>query len=187
MTIKPQRQFRAAGLALLAAAAMALSAAPAHALAINSVKKCKTISKAGYYQLTQDLALAGAGVCLRITGNNVIVNFNGHNLMGSGGGTGILIAGKNVFIDADEGAIADFAIGIEDDGDNAIVENFGVQNSSDILGPSKGRVLALGPLAGKTITIAGRPILFTVKYELEFAAQNRSSGNELWATAAYQF
>jgi hypothetical protein len=55
------------------------------------------------------------------------------------------------------------------------------------LGPFKGRVLALGPLVGKTVAIGGRPVTFTVKYDFEFAAQNRSSGNELWLVAAYQF
>lgn len=55
------------------------------------------------------------------------------------------------------------------------------------LGPFKGRVLALGPLVGKTFTIRGFPITFTVKYEFEFAAQNRDSGDDLWLVAAYQF
>ncbi|HUY18128.1 MAG TPA: transporter [Candidatus Binataceae bacterium] len=55
------------------------------------------------------------------------------------------------------------------------------------LGPFKRRVLALGPLVGKTVAIAGRPITFTVKYDFEFATRNRSSGSELWLVAAYQF
>jgi hypothetical protein len=46
-------------------------------------------------------------------------------------GTGILIAGKNVFIAVDDGNINGFGIGIEDDGDNAVVENFALQNNSD--------------------------------------------------------
>jgi len=130
MTIEAVHRYRTAGLALLAAAAMALGAAPAHALTINKVKKCKTIGAAGYYELTQDLTAPGADTCLRITANKVLLNLNGHNLIGAGG-IGILIAGKNVFIDGDDASLSGFSIGIEDDGDNAIVENFGIQNSSD--------------------------------------------------------
>ena len=77
MTIKAVHRFRTAGLALFAAVAMALSAAPAHALTINKVKKCKTIAAAGYYELTQDLTAPGTDTCLRITANKVLLNFNG--------------------------------------------------------------------------------------------------------------
>jgi hypothetical protein len=69
----------------------------------------------------------------------------------------------------------------------ALQQTTGDSGSGALLGPFKGRVLALGPLVGKTFTIGGRPVTFTVKYDFEFAAQNRTSGNELWAAAAYQF
>lgn len=49
-----------------------------------------------------------------------------------------------------------------------------------VLGSFKGRVIALGPLIGKTFLIGGMPVTFTAKYEFEFAAQNRSSGDALW-------
>jgi len=131
MTIKPLRQSRGAGLSLLIAAAMALGAAPAHAVVIKNIKKCETISKPGLYQLANDLSFAGPDVCLRITGNKVILDLEGHTLMGSGAGTGIQIMGKNVFIDGKDANITGFGIGIEDDGDNAVVENFGLQMNTD--------------------------------------------------------
>jgi hypothetical protein len=56
--------------------------------------------------------------------------------------------------------------------------------SGAIFGPYQGRVLALGPLVGKTIAPWKWPITFTIKYDFEFAAQNRPSGNALWLSAA---
>ncbi len=59
--------------------------------------------------------------------------------------------------------------------------------SGATLGAFEGRVIALGPLAGITIPILKMPVSFSFKYEFEFAAQNRSAGNELWLTAALRF
>lgn len=59
--------------------------------------------------------------------------------------------------------------------------------SGAALGAFKGRVLALGPLAGIAVPILKIPISFSFKYEFEFAAQNRSTGNELWLTASLRF
>jgi hypothetical protein len=53
-----------------------------------------------------------------------------------------------------------------------------------IFGGYRGRVLALGPLVGKTVEIESTKINITFKYDFEFAAQNRGTGNELWLTAA---
>lgn len=55
------------------------------------------------------------------------------------------------------------------------------------LGSFKGRVLAFGPLLGKTFLIGSLPVTLTAKYEFECAAQNRSSGDALWITAAFLF
>jgi hypothetical protein len=46
------------------------------------------------------------------------------------------------------------------------------------------RVLGLGPLAGATVKLWDVPVSFSLKYDFEFAARNRSTGNELWLTAA---
>ena len=56
-----------------------------------------------------------------------------------------------------------------------------------VFGSYRGRVLALGPLFGKTVELWKLPINFTVKYDFEFAAQNRSTGNELWFTGGLRF
>jgi hypothetical protein len=58
--------------------------------------------------------------------------------------------------------------------------------SGAILGSFEGRVIALGPLVGRTFAI-GMPITFTAKYLFEFAAQNRSTGDALWLSAAFMF
>ena len=59
--------------------------------------------------------------------------------------------------------------------------------SGATLGAFKGRVLGLGPLAGVTVPIWKAPVSFSFKYEFEFAAQNRSTGNALWMTASLRF
>jgi len=56
-----------------------------------------------------------------------------------------------------------------------------------VFGSFRGRVLALGPLAGKTVELWKLPINVIVKYDFEFAAQNRSTGNELWLTGGLRF
>jgi hypothetical protein len=54
------------------------------------------------------------------------------------------------------------------------------------LGAFKGRVIGVGPLAGITAPIFKTPISFSFKYDFEFAAQNRLTGDELWLTATIQ-
>ena len=48
-----------------------------------------------------------------------------------------------------------------------------------VYGGRQGRVIALGPLLGKKVTIFNMPVNFSFKYDFEFAAQNRLTGNEL--------
>jgi hypothetical protein len=55
------------------------------------------------------------------------------------------------------------------------------------LGAFKGRVIGLGPLTEITMPIVKTPVSFCFKYDFEFAAQNRSSGNELWLTGTVRF
>ncbi len=59
--------------------------------------------------------------------------------------------------------------------------------SGAIFGAFRGRVLGLGPLVGKTVDLWKLPVTFTAKYDFEFAAQNRSTGNELWLTGGLSF
>ncbi len=69
----------------------------------------------------------------------------------------------------------------------AVQQTTADSGSGATLGAFKGRVIALGPLAGITVPILKVPINFSFKYEFEFAVQNRSTGNELWLTAALRF
>ncbi len=59
--------------------------------------------------------------------------------------------------------------------------------SGATLGAFKGRVIGLGPPLGATVPIWSVPISVCFKYDFEFAAQNRSTGNELWLTASVRF
>ncbi len=59
--------------------------------------------------------------------------------------------------------------------------------SGATLGAFKGRVIGLGPLLGATVPILRVPISFSFKYDFEFAAQNRSTGNALWLTGSFRF
>ena len=135
MIAKSSNCARFAGRAILIAAAIAVSAGPVNAAA-KKIKKCQTISKAGFYQLSRNLTTTSTGVCLLISAPGVILNLNGFGLTGPGAGTGIQIAANNVFIDGNDKTgkdrdITNFAIGIEDDGNNAVVENFGVPMNTD--------------------------------------------------------
>jgi hypothetical protein len=56
-----------------------------------------------------------------------------------------------------------------------------------IFGGYRGRVLGLGPLVDKSFDIAGHHIDFNVKYDVEFASQNRATGNELWFNTTVPF
>lgn len=56
--------------------------------------------------------------------------------------------------------------------------------SGAVFGGFRGRVLALGPLTGKTFDVLGQKVDVTFKYDFEFAAQNRGTGNECWFNAA---
>lgn len=54
-------------------------------------------------------------------------------------------------------------------------------------GAFRGRVIALGPLVGRAVMVAGVPLNLMAKYDVEFAGQNRLVGDEVWLTAAFRF
>lgn len=53
-----------------------------------------------------------------------------------------------------------------------------------VFGPFLNRALALGPLAGCSFRIDEKAVDLSVKYEFEFAQQNRLGGNTLWLTGS---
>jgi hypothetical protein len=69
----------------------------------------------------------------------------------------------------------------------AVQQTTADSGSGATLGAFKGRVIGLGPLAGITVPILKVPVSFSFKYDFEFAAQNRSTGDELWLTASVRF
>ncbi|HVN91908.1 MAG TPA: right-handed parallel beta-helix repeat-containing protein [Candidatus Binataceae bacterium] len=117
--------------ALPVAASLAFSSSVGGAVTFKPIKKCGTISTAGYYKVTKTLTFQGSGACLVIAADNVTLNIDGHSLKSSGGGTGISITGANAFVDFNDGTVTGFAIGIEDDGSGAVVQNFTSNNNTD--------------------------------------------------------
>ena len=69
----------------------------------------------------------------------------------------------------------------------AFQQTTGDSGTGAVLGPFKGRVVALGPLIAATIPMLRHLVTFTFKYDVEFEAQNRLTGNELWVTASCPF
>src|SRR5579885_23111 len=57
---------------------------------------------------------------------------------------------------------------------------------SAVLGSYEGRVIGLGPIGGYTVRLTKwLAVDLYCKYDFEFAAQNRVSGNELWFNAVF--
>jgi hypothetical protein len=63
----------------------------------------------------------------------------------------------------------------------------GDSGSGAIFGPFRGRVLALGPLVDESFKIGEIAFDLEMKYELEFEAQNRPSGDSLWTSLIFKF
>jgi len=115
---------------------------------IIPVTKCgTTISKAGFYQVTQNLSSTQAPGkdCIDISASNVILDIlsNGESLCSgrlikgdsttkSPVGIHILSSAKNVFIQGQNSNIAGWETGIEDDGSYAIADDFNVTNNVNV-------------------------------------------------------
>ncbi len=69
----------------------------------------------------------------------------------------------------------------------AVQQTTADSGSGDAFGAFRGRVFGLGPLIGKTVKVAGFPINISIKYDFEFAGQNRVVGDELWLMATFRF
>jgi PGF-pre-PGF domain-containing protein len=88
---------------------------------------CSNLNQNGtYYNLTQ--SLTSEGNCFEITGNNIILNLRGYEIIGDSTGKGIYVLGENVTIK--NGIISNFSDGIENSHLNSIIENMLLINNT---------------------------------------------------------
>ena len=109
--------------------AAALASKPARAADINSCGA--TISKSGFYQVTQNLT-ASSGDCLDVNAAGAIIYLNGHNLTGNGSGVGVSFSAraKNSFLEGANATISGFAIGVADYASALHADNFNADHNS---------------------------------------------------------
>jgi hypothetical protein len=125
---------RAIGVMLIRAAAVML---PERAFSQPpiSITACGKITKAGLYELDNDLVAStpSAGDCLVITGANVTLNLNRFGLFGATSAVGIHVmkTAAKVFIECDGSTIETFGVGIQIDAPGALADNFTVRSNTD--------------------------------------------------------
>jgi hypothetical protein len=83
------------------------------------------LSKAGFYQVTQNLT-ASSGDCIDVNVADTIIYLNGHGITGSGSGVGIKFESraKNSFLEGANATISGFAIGVADYASSVHGDNF---------------------------------------------------------------
>ncbi|HLI81727.1 MAG TPA: right-handed parallel beta-helix repeat-containing protein [Candidatus Binataceae bacterium] len=89
-----------------------------------------TISKPGFYQVTQDLT-ASSGDCIDVNAAKAIIFLNGHQLSGNGSGVGIRFSPRAArsFLEGGNATISGFAVGVEDDASYVHGDNFNVNGN----------------------------------------------------------
>jgi hypothetical protein len=84
----------------------------APAQAATAISACGTISAAGNYVVTKNLA--SSGDCLTLTVSNIAIDLQGHKIAGNGTGAAITDGGNSIaYIIVANGKIANFATGID--------------------------------------------------------------------------
>ncbi len=124
------REKSALRLALAAALALPLMIAPrANA---GSIVKCMTIKKPGFYTLTRNLTSKG-GDCLIVIAPNVTLWLGAKNVTGAGAGIGLHVTSSATGFrcHGDDSLLSNFAIGVQDDADGAVIESEGAENNTD--------------------------------------------------------
>lgn len=110
---------------LLEMSAIAIVASAGAAIAADISACGATISKPGFYQVTQDLT-ASSGDCIDVNADKAIVFLNGHQLSGNGSGVGIRFSSRATrsFLEGGNATISGFGIGVEDDASYVHGDNF---------------------------------------------------------------
>jgi Periplasmic copper-binding protein (NosD) len=124
----------AIGLMLIMATAVVLPA-PAFSQPPISITACGKITKAGLYELDNDLVASSpsAGDCLVVTAANVALNLNHFGLFGATSAVGIHVmkTAAKAFIEGDGSTIETFGVGIQIDAPGALADNFTVLSNTD--------------------------------------------------------
>ena len=98
----------------LGAIAAIVSAGPAMAADISACGT--TISKPGYYVVTEDLTASG-GDCLDVNAPRTTIFLNGHKITGNGAGVGVKFSARatHSFLEGGNATISGFSVGLLDD------------------------------------------------------------------------
>ncbi|MFZ0677931.1 right-handed parallel beta-helix repeat-containing protein [Candidatus Binatus sp.] len=113
------------------------NAAPKPTACTSSISACGcTVTAPGTYTVTDDLAsnqgLTKAGNCLEVSADHVILDVQGHAIIGSGTGIGILIQNSahdtvvqgTDLTETGQSIINTWGVGLEDDANNVVIELF---------------------------------------------------------------
>lgn len=116
---------------LLELSAIALIASAGSAMATDISACGTTISKAGFYQVTQDLT-ATSGDCIDVDAARTIVFLNGHQIGGGGAGVGVKFSSRAArsFLEGGNANISGFAVGVEDDASFVHGDNFNANGNA---------------------------------------------------------
>jgi hypothetical protein len=84
-----------------------------------------SISKPGFYLVTQDLT-AGGGDCITVNAARTTIFLGGHQITGGGNGAGVKFSARaaNSFLEGGNATISGFAVGVEDDASEIRGDNF---------------------------------------------------------------
>jgi len=124
-------------IAFFLAAAGVASAAPKPVACTPSISSCGcTVTAPGTYTVSDDLnasqGLTKAGNCLEVSASQVILDLQGHAIIGNGAGIGILIQNSAAdttvqgtdLTETGQAIINGWGTGLEDDANNVVIELF---------------------------------------------------------------
>src|SRR5579862_8879502 len=115
---------------ILEVSAVAVLTSAAITMAADISSCGTTISKPGFYEVTQDLT-ASSGDCIDVKAARAIVFLNGHQISGSGAGVGLHFTNRanHSFVEGGNANISGFAIGVEDDAAFVHGDNFNADSN----------------------------------------------------------
>jgi hypothetical protein len=127
--------YRLASIAILLAAVAAILPASAFAQPPISITACQKITKAGLYEVDNDLIASSpsAGDCLVITAPNVSLNLNRFHLIGATSAVGVHVmrTAAKAFIEGNGATIQTFGVGLQIDAPGALADNFIALSNTD--------------------------------------------------------
>lgn len=121
--------------AIVLVASVGVATAPPAALAQPpiSITACGKITRAGLYEVDNNLTPPAAGDCLVVAGANVSLNLNHAQLIGAAAGAGVHVmrSAAKMVIEGNGATIESFGVGIQIDASGVLADNFTVISNSD--------------------------------------------------------